>query len=404
MAYTVNWVTKLITVPQADLLALGGGIYQLNVLDFRKEVRRLLWTQADGLWAIEAINWIPSVTIGGTPYAALLEMINGYTIEFEDLQYAVNIIGANSNMGDVTVVNQVSVRPQNSAGLINLDVLLASAYQGIVIYDDVGGQAGATSPVGTVKFPSNNWPETKIIADDNGIKAVQIIGSATLDIANDFTGFTFQGRNNEVDILTVDSVAVVPNAVFRNMAIAGTLDGNSSIECCNVGTLSYVSGRIIDSTLGNGTITLTPATQADVINCRSGIAGGGVGQTTSIDCAGSGSLTLRGFIGGVEITNITGSGDISLDITGRVIFTATCTGGSVTVRGDCQIEDNSGVGCDVIDRTSYTRVNELWKRLGLDPDAPLVTNEDGSISVGGITIGAVTTGVTPNRQTTQTRT
>lgn len=49
------------------------------------------------------------------------------------------------------------------------------------------------------------------------------------------------------------------------------------------------------------------------------------------------------------------------------------------------------------------RALELWQRLGLDSANPLVSNEDGSISVGSITISAVTTGSEPNRSTTQTR-
>jgi len=47
-----------------------------------------------------------------------VEIINGYTITFEDEQYAVTLIGANNNILDVINFNQVSVRPTNSAGLI----------------------------------------------------------------------------------------------------------------------------------------------------------------------------------------------------------------------------------------------------------------------------------------------
>ena len=50
-----------------------------------------------------------------------------------------------------------------------------------------------------------------------------------------------------------------------------------------------------------------------------------------------------------------------------------------------------------------TRSSELWQRLGLDPNAPVTTHEDGSITVGNITITASTTGTTPNRQTVQAR-
>jgi hypothetical protein len=39
-------------------------------------------------------------------------------VTFEDGQYAVNLVGANSNIPDKTNVNQVSVRAFNTAGLV----------------------------------------------------------------------------------------------------------------------------------------------------------------------------------------------------------------------------------------------------------------------------------------------
>ena len=48
----------------------------------------------------------------------VVEIINGYTVTFEDGQYAVNLTGANSNISDVANVNQVSIRAANSAGLV----------------------------------------------------------------------------------------------------------------------------------------------------------------------------------------------------------------------------------------------------------------------------------------------
>ena len=58
------------------------------------------------------------VSIGGVTLARVLEIINSFTITFEDGSYAVNVVGANSNIGDRTNLNQVSVRSANSAGLI----------------------------------------------------------------------------------------------------------------------------------------------------------------------------------------------------------------------------------------------------------------------------------------------
>jgi hypothetical protein len=58
------------------------------------------------------------IVLSGVTYARVIKIINGYTLTFEDGQYAVNLTGANSNLAEVANVNQVSVRSNNSAGLI----------------------------------------------------------------------------------------------------------------------------------------------------------------------------------------------------------------------------------------------------------------------------------------------
>lgn len=117
MAITINWSTKVINVPQADLLSLGGGIYELDVDDFRLELKNLEDSEA-GMAFPDTHRHNTEVVLGGLTLARVVEIINGYTVTFEDGQYAVSLVGANNNIADVTNVNQVSVRANNSAGLI----------------------------------------------------------------------------------------------------------------------------------------------------------------------------------------------------------------------------------------------------------------------------------------------
>ena len=72
------------------------------------------------------------------------------------------------------------------------------------------------------------------------------------------------------------------------------------------------------------------------------------------------------------------------------------------VIGDMVTFFNNALGPTNIATTSLkdSRVGETWGRLGLDPDSPLTTNDDNSISFGDVAIGAVN-GAT---STTQTRT
>lgn len=114
---TIDWATKVIDVPQADLTDLGGGVYELDVDQFRLELKDLEDSDEGMLWdATHRHN--TEVTLSGTTYARSVEIINGYTVEFEDGNYTVKCVGANHNIGDVKVVNSVSLIIGNSAGLI----------------------------------------------------------------------------------------------------------------------------------------------------------------------------------------------------------------------------------------------------------------------------------------------
>lgn len=116
MAISVDHLTRVIFVPQADLTLIQGDIYELNVNQFRLWLKD--WEDSvDGMNMPDTHRHNTEVTLGGVTLARTVEIINGYTITFEDGQYAINLTGANNNLGDVTNVNQVSIRSSNSAGL-----------------------------------------------------------------------------------------------------------------------------------------------------------------------------------------------------------------------------------------------------------------------------------------------
>lgn len=120
MAITIDWGTRIINIPKADLTVVQlvpTEIRELNLNTFRLALKDLEDSE-DGMLYPATHNHNPPVSVGGTTLARVIEIINGYTILFEDDQYAVNLTGANSNVADVTIVNQVSIRSQNSAGLI----------------------------------------------------------------------------------------------------------------------------------------------------------------------------------------------------------------------------------------------------------------------------------------------
>jgi len=116
---TIDWPTGVITIPQNYLSVIGANLYELDANQFRLDLLDLEDSEDGMIWP-HIYNHNTEVVLAGVTYARSIEIINGYTITFEDGQYAVNIVGANTNFADITNVNQVSIRTANSAGLITV--------------------------------------------------------------------------------------------------------------------------------------------------------------------------------------------------------------------------------------------------------------------------------------------
>lgn len=121
MALSLDPATKIITIPQADLIFVSGTLYELDTDAFRKEVTDLLASEPY-IWLPDAYIHNTQVTVAGTTFARTLEFINGYSVAFENLTYSVRLAGSNNNIFDVEngilVQNLVQVIAQNSGGLI----------------------------------------------------------------------------------------------------------------------------------------------------------------------------------------------------------------------------------------------------------------------------------------------
>src|SRR3989338_8785590 len=123
MAITINWATKIINVPKVDMTQVQFSppdafeIYELDIDEFRLTLKDLE-DDVEGMAFPTTHNHNTIVTVGGVSLARVVEIINGYTVTFENDSYAVNLVGANSNISDVVNLNTVSVRAANSAGLI----------------------------------------------------------------------------------------------------------------------------------------------------------------------------------------------------------------------------------------------------------------------------------------------
>ncbi|MBW2178755.1 MAG: hypothetical protein JRG81_00035 [Deltaproteobacteria bacterium] len=121
--YSVDWVSKIFTIPQSDLAFLSGNNYALSLVDVHKELRRLEWSFTDGLWALRIANWYETVTLSGIAKTPSVEIINGYTFDFTGNNYNVILTDYDNNLIDVYIPsNGISILSNNSVGKQTISV------------------------------------------------------------------------------------------------------------------------------------------------------------------------------------------------------------------------------------------------------------------------------------------
>lgn len=119
MTISIDWGTRIITIEKADMALIQMvpfEIRELSLNDFRMSLKALE-SSTEGIPHLDTHRHNTQVSLGGLTLARTIEIINGFTITFENGNYAVNAVGANSNLADVLNLNNVSLRSFNSAGL-----------------------------------------------------------------------------------------------------------------------------------------------------------------------------------------------------------------------------------------------------------------------------------------------
>lgn len=295
MSYTVNWITKIISVPTADLTLVSGTRYSLDMSDFLAEIRRLEWEFSGGLWAPPIlIHDNTKVDFAGVDYAPFDDMLNGYTVEFLGAATRVDLLGSNNNIVDVLVDNGVSVVPSNSAGLqivsvgsgLSVDqnqLLEDTAYHKKEIY--INTELGVNG-VGTESSPFNNVSDAVDFAELKGWKRLILLSDSTIE--RTLKNFTIEGiglptidfngqdvdksefikvklTGQQVGSITAREVILLPgltgvNGVYKESGIAGDIvmanNSVSTFASISILFLGTPSPYCIDLGVGNTNVIL----------------------------------------------------------------------------------------------------------------------------------------------------
>jgi hypothetical protein len=345
---TIDWQTRVITIDRDYLgvptQTVPSFIYSLDTDDFRLDLKELEASVA-GMSHLDTHQHNTEVPLGGVIYARVIEIINGYTITFEDGQYAVNLFGSNNNIGDVVNVNQVSVRTNNAAGLI-VDPGISESldYGEHIIYDANNGVAGTSWPVGTYASPVNNNADLQALLDTYGRAEVVCLSDITL--IQNFQDVSFVSKTGDETFYANGFKANDCN--FNKMVVEGDFNDSKIFATeCSFNDITNVGGTIFSSILF-GNIGLTPTYQMILNKCSSTkldtthvVVDMIVGVDTIFGTRGhSGPLTIIDCdTSGCSATALFESGDI--------ILSATCSDGLVVLGGIASVHDSSTTGCTV---------------------------------------------------------
>lgn len=347
MAISVDWGTKVITIAKADTQLVSSSpneIRSLNLDTFRLALKDLEDSEA-GMPHLDTHRHNTTVTVGGVTLARVVEIINGYTVTFEDGAYAVNLVGANSNIGDVVNFNQVQIRSANSAGLTYSEAINDQSFaNGQVYIDTVDGQSGTQFPRGTPPSPVDNFVDAHVISVARGFHDFHVVGTLVIAGTDSLDYHALYG-NNQAVVVSLGASSV--EATFYDLVLVNSqMAGTTVCTRCSLQDVTDFAGDITSSGL-YGDITLSAsATRFSLTNSASLVAGTARPNIDFNDA--SVAINVRNYTGGLTLSNITQGNVGSFDMqSGTIEFDASCTSGSVVVRGNATLIDNSGPGFTV---------------------------------------------------------
>lgn len=349
----VDWITKIIHVPRTYMLLVQIGPPEIRELDidaFRLELKSI---EADeGMPFVDTHQHNPPVTVGGVTLARVVEIINGYRIEFEDGQYAVNLVGANSNIADVTVVNQVSVRSANSAGLTySKEIEDQSFLDGRIWIDTIYGEAGSQYPRGTTAEPTKSYEDAEIIAAQRSLPhRFWLNGPQYLYLHGTDKDHADWLGSSPVNAFLILAGADTTEYIIKRIAITGQANGAFSLQDGVVQDVTNWESDASNSGIG-GTITLPNKAMTELItfhDCFSIVPGTGT-PFLDFNDATNALVQFRNYTGGMTIQNFSSADNhMSIDVvSGHIKLDSTVTAGTIVIRGTGHITDNSN-GATVI--------------------------------------------------------
>lgn len=350
---TIDYSTFIINVPKAytQLVSIdpttGLEVRAMDIVQFGKDLYDVQ-DNVDGMWASTAYEYTAPKDVGGVQLAPVLLILEPYRITFEDGQYAVNLTNGNTNIQDFVTVNQVSIRPNNSAGQTFSDSINSQSFTGAMVWvDTTDGLPGTAFPRGTPSDEVLTIQDAITIALREGLHAFHFRGTAAASGNPGIQRYEIKGSTPSDSIIVADALEV-EGSTFERVAIVGSIVGRGSFKDCSLGKTLNLTGvqGIIDNSALSGHISLDGTTTEPIVfkDCISAVAGT---SKPELNCNGvAAGINFRRYAGGLAVTNFNNpAGTMTLDLMGSEVSinSTNCTEGVIVARGVGKLIDENGV-------------------------------------------------------------
>ena len=330
----------------------AGAENELDVIEIYSEWKEWLATNSNAAYppAFE--------TVGGDPISPTQDLgttyflINGWKIRPAELDHKLILVGNIfpeggegsvfvSTLGAFTVNTETRVSNLVDSSIARLD--LTQLLQEVYI-DPINGTSGTGESVGTPTNPVDNVTDARTIADRDNLQAYAIRGAIT--ITADHENWSFRGISAVFgDIITLNG-ASVDGSKFEEMTITGTMTGEIEANYCLIEILTGLDGMYRHCGLDDSNLVTASDVELVFDTCYSKVAGS---LTPILGLAANTVVNIRNYSGGITLEDATAGNIVSVDLDpGHLILDASCTGGTILVRGTGRLTDNSA-GSTIVD-------------------------------------------------------
>ena len=226
--------------------------------------------------------------------------------------------------------------------------------------DEVNGTSSGTTDGedATVTNRADDFDNAQTIADSVGLTDIHIANGNSITLTAALEGYDVYG--NQVTLaLGGQNCGGTEFFDFNEITgIATTTGADIKFQNCDVGNVTLPPSHFVNCGF-EGTITVGSAGEFVFNDCYSEVAGSGA-PVFDFAAVGATEVSFRKWSGGLTVNNMAAGDIMSVDVISGGTITINGTGGTVEVRGLCDVVDGSSGSVSITQSSvvNMTKINE----------------------------------------------